>query len=64
MLALDVDKKTYLEYLVLIVIKSIEYRGIKRCMTLLRRLNVFFDDSFGVWVDNDRTKAEKSDSFF
>ena len=38
-----------------------------------RGIERFFDDSFGVWVDNDRTKAEKvvlsfkrngSDSFF
>ena len=71
-LALDVDKKL-LRVFGLDRIKSIEDRGIKRMYDPPKEIERFFDDSFGVWVDNDRTKAEKvilsfkkqgSDSFF
>lgn len=71
-LALDVDKKL-LRVFGLDRIKSIEDRGIKRMYDPPKDIVHFFDDSFGVWVDNDRTKAEKvilsfkkqeSDSFF
>ena len=71
-LALDVDKKL-LRVFGLDRIKSIEDRGIKRMYDPPKEIVHFFDDSFGVWVDNDRTKAEKvilsfkkqgSDSFF
>ena len=71
-LALDVDKKL-LRVFGLDRIKSIEYRGIKRMYDPPKEIERFFDDSFGVWVDNDRTKAEKvilsfkkqeGDSFF
>ena len=72
MLALDVDKKL-IRIFGLDRIKSIEDRGIKRMYDPPKDIVHFFDDSFGVWVDNDRTKAEKvilsfkkqgSDSFF
>ena len=71
-LALDVDKKL-LRVFGLDRIKSIEDMGIKRMYDPPKDIVHFFDDSFGVWVDNDRTKAEKvilsfkkqeSDSFF
>ena len=71
-LALDVDKKL-IRIFGLDRIKSIEDRGIKRMYDPPKDIVHFFDDSFGVWVDNDRTKAEKvilsfkkqgSDSFF
>ena len=71
-LALDVDKKL-LRVFGLDRIKSIEDIGIKRMYDPPKEIERFFDDSFGVWVDNDRTKAEKvllsfkkeeSDSFF
>lgn len=71
-LALDVDKKL-LRVFGLDRIKSIEDRGIKRMYDPPKEIERFFDDSFGVWVDNDRTKAEKvilsfkkqeGDSFF
>ena len=71
-LALDVDKKL-LRVFGLDRIKSIEDRGMKRMYDPPKDIVHFFDDSFGVWVDNDRTKAEKvilsfkkqgSDSFF
>ena len=71
-LALDVDKKL-LRVFGLDRIKSIEDRGIKRMYDPPKDIVHFFDDSFGVWVDNDRTKAEKvilsfkkqeGDSFF
>lgn len=71
-LALDVDKKL-LRVFGLDRIKSIEDMGIKRMYDPPKEIEHFFDDSFGVWVDNDRTKAEKvilsfkkqeSDSFF
>ena len=71
-LALDVDKKL-LRVFGLDRIKSIEDRGIKRMYDPPKEIVHFFDDSFGVWVDNDRTKAEKvilsfkkqeGDSFF
>ena len=71
-LALDVDKKL-LRVFGLDRIKSIEDRGIKRMYDPPKEIEHFFDDSFGVWVDNDRTKAEKvilsfrrneKDSFF
>jgi hypothetical protein len=71
-LALDVDKKL-LRVFGLDRIKSIEDRGIKRMYDPPKEIERFFDDSFGVWVDSDRTKAEKvilsfkkqgSDSFF
>ena len=71
-LALDVDKKL-LRVFGLDRIKSIEDMGIKRMYDPPKEIERFFDDSFGVWVDNDRTKAEKvivsfkkqeSDSFF
>ena len=57
-LALDVDKKL-LRVFGLDRIKSIEDRGIKRMYDPPKDIVHFFDDSFGVWVDNDRTKAEK-----
>ena len=71
-LALDVDKKL-LRVFGLDRIKSIEDRGIKRMYDPPKDIVHFFDYSFGVWVDNDRTKAEKvilsfkkqgGDSFF
>lgn len=71
-LALDVDKKL-LRVFGLDRINSIEDMGIKRMYDPPKEIERFFDDSFGVWVDNDRTKAEKvilsfkkqeSDSFF
>ena len=71
-LALDIDKKL-LRIFGLDRIKSIEDMGIKRMYDPPKEIERFFDDSFGVWVDNDRTKAEKvllsfkkeeSDSFF
>ena len=71
-LALDVDKKL-LRVFGLDRIKSIEDRGMKRMYDPPKDIVHFFDDSFGVWVDNDRTKAEKvivsfkkqeGDSFF
>lgn len=71
-LALDVDKKL-LRVFGLDRIKSIEDRGMKRMYDPPKEIVHFFDDSFGVWVDNDRTKAEKvllsfkkqeGDSFF
>ena len=71
-LALDVDKKL-LRVFGLDRIKSIEDMGIKRMYDPPKEIERFFDDSFGVWVDNDRTKAEKvilsfkkqeGDSFF
>ena len=71
-LALDVDKKL-LRVFGLDRIKSIEDMGIKRMYDPPKDIVHFFDDSFGVWVDNDRTKAEKvivsfkkqeGDSFF
>lgn len=71
-LALDIDKKL-LRVFGLDRIKSIEDMGIKRMYNPPKEIEHFFDDSFGVWVDNDRTKAEKvilsfkkqeSDSFF
>ena len=71
-LALDVDKKL-IRIFGLDRIKSIEDRGIKRMYDPPKEIERFFDDSFGVWVDNDRTKAEKvilsfkkqeGDSFF
>ena len=71
-LALDVDKKA-LRVFGLDRIKSIEDMGMKRMYDPPKEIVHFFDDSFGVWVDNDRTKAEKvllsfkkeeSDSFF
>lgn len=71
-LALDVDKKL-LRVFGLDRIKSIEDIGIKRMYDPPKEIERFFDDSFGVWVDNDRTKAEKvilsfkkqeGDSFF
>ena len=71
-LALDVDKKL-IRIFGLDRIKSIEDMGIKRMYDPPKDIVHFFDDSFGVWVDNDRTKAEKvilsfkkqeSDSFF
>ena len=71
-LALDVDKKA-LRVFGLDRIRAIEDKDIKRMYTPPRGIERFFDDSFGVWVDNDRTKAEKvvlsfkrneSDSFF
>lgn len=71
-LALDVDKKL-LRVFGLDRIKSIEDRGIKRMYDPPKDIVHFFDDSFGVWVDSDRTKVEKvilsfkkqeSDSFF
>ena len=71
-LALDIDKKL-LRVFGLDRIKSIEDMGIKRMYDPPKEIEHFFDDSFGVWVDNDRTKAEKvilsfkkqeSDSFF
>ena len=57
-LALDVDKKL-LRVFGLDRIKSIEDRGIKRMYDPPKEIERFFDDSFGVWVDSDRTKAEK-----
>ena len=71
-LALDVDKKL-LRVFGLDRINSIEDMGIKRMYDPPKEIEHFFDDSFGVWVDNDRTKAEKvilsfrrneKDSFF
>ena len=71
-LALDVDKKL-LRVFGLDRIKSIEDMGMKRMYDPPKDIVHFFDDSFGVWVDNDRTKAEKvivsfkkqeGDSFF
>lgn len=71
-LALDVDKKL-LRVFGLDRIKSIEDMGMKRMYDPPQGIERFFDDSFGVWVDNDRTKAEKvllsfkkqeGDSFF
>jgi len=71
-LALDVDKKA-LRVFGLDRIRAIEDRGMKRMQPPPRGIERFFDDSFGVWVDNDRTKAEKvilsfkkqeGDSFF
>ena len=71
-LALDIDKKL-LRVFGLDRIKSIEDMGIKRIYDPPKEIEHFFDDSFGVWVDNDRTKAEKvilsfkkqeGDSFF
>ena len=71
-LALDVDKKL-LRVFGLDRIKSIEDMGMKRMYDPPKEIERFFDDSFGVWVDNDRTKAEKvilsfkkqeGDSFF
>jgi hypothetical protein len=71
-LALDVDKKL-LRVFGLDRIKSIEDMGMKRMYDPPKDIVHFFDDSFGVWVDNDHTKAEKvilsfkkqeSDSFF
>ena len=71
-LALDVDKKL-IRIFGLDRIKSIEDMGIKRMYDPPKDIVHFFDDSFGVWVDNDRTKAEKvilsfkkqeGDSFF
>lgn len=71
-LALDIDKKL-LRIFGLDRIKSIEDMGIKRMYDPPKEIERFFDDSFGVWVDNDRTKAEKvilsfkkqeGDSFF
>ena len=71
-LALDVDKKLFRVF-GLDRIKSIEDMGIKRIYDPPKEIECFFDDSFGVWVDNDRTKAEKvilsfkkqeGDSFF
>ena len=71
-LALDVDKKLFRVF-GLDRIKSIEDMGIKRIYDPPKEIERFFDDSFGVWVDNDRTKAEKvilsfkkqeGDSFF
>ena len=71
-LALDVDKKL-IRIFGLDRIKSIEDMGMKRMYDPPKEIVHFFDDSFGVWVDNDRTKAEKvllsfkkeeSDSFF
>lgn len=57
-LALDVDKKL-LRVFGLDRIKSIEDRGIKRMYDPPKDIVHFFDDSFGVWVDSDRTKVEK-----
>ena len=57
-LALDVDKKL-IRIFGLDRIKSIEDMGIKRMYDPPKDIVHFFDDSFGVWVDNDRTKAEK-----
>lgn len=71
-LAFDVDKKA-LRVFSLDRISSIEDKDIKRMYAPPRGIERFFDDSFGVWVDNDRTKAEKAilsfrrnekDSFF
>ena len=71
-LALDVDKKA-LRIFGLDRIRAIEDRGMKRMQLPPREIERFFDNSFGVWVDNDRTKAEKvilsfkkqeGDSFF
>ncbi len=71
-LALDVDKKA-LRVFGLDRIRAIEDIGIKRMYDPPKEIERFFDDSFGVWVDNDRTKAEKvilsfkkqeGDSFF
>ena len=71
-LALDVDKKA-LRVFGLDRIRAIEDMGMKRMYDPPKEIERFFDDSFGVWVDNDRTKAEKvilsfkkeeSDSFF
>ena len=71
-LALDVDKKL-LRVFGLDRIKSIEDMGMKRMYDPPKEIERFFDDSFGVWVDSDRTKAEKvilsfkkleGDSFF
>ena len=71
-LALDVDKKA-LRIFGLDRIKSIEDMGMKRMYDPPKEIERFFDDSFGVWVDSDRTKAEKvilsfkkleGDSFF
>ena len=71
-LALDVDKKLFRVF-GLDRIKSIEDMGMKRIYDPPKEIERFFDDSFGVWVDNDRTKAEKvilsfkkqeGDSFF
>lgn len=57
-LALDVDKKA-LRVFGLDRIRAIEDREIKRMQRPPQGIERFFDDSFGVWVDNDRTKAEK-----
>ena len=57
-LAMDVEKKA-LRVFGLDRISSIEDKDIKRMYTPPRGIERFFDDSFGVWVDNDRTKAEK-----
>ncbi len=71
-LALDVDKKA-LRVFGLDRIRAIEDREMKRMQPPPRGIEHFFEDSFGVWVDNDRTKAEKvllsfkkqeGDSFF
>ena len=71
-LALDVDKKA-LRVFGLDRIRAIEDREMKRMYDPPKDIVHFFDDSFGVWVDNDRTKAEKvilsfkkqgGDSFF
>ena len=71
-LALDVDKKL-IRVFGLDRIRAIEDRGMKRMQLPPREIERFFDNSFGVWVDNDRTKAEKvilsfkkqeGDSFF
>jgi len=71
-LAMDVDKKA-LRVFGLDRIRAIEDRGMKRMQRPPRGIERFFYDSFGVWVDNDRTKAEKvilsfrrneKDSFF
>ena len=57
-LAMDVEKKA-LRVFGLDRISSIEDKDIKRMYAPPRGIERFFDDSFGVWVDNDRTKAEK-----
>ena len=71
-LALDVDKKA-LRIFGLDRIRAIEDSGMKRMNHPPQGIEHFFDDSFGVWVDNDRTKAEmvilsfrrnEKDSFF
>jgi len=73
LLGMDVQKEQW-RIFALDCMEDLEERGHgAHTREKAKQAQTFFDDSFGVWVDNDRTKAEKvvlsfkkneSDSFF